>query len=248
MARFNRAIIYSAMIGILTAASTWPATAHDRFSWSGFYFGGSVGWMGTEVDWNFTNPANSTVATSQSVDNFVLGGHLGYQQQFGRIIVGLEAGVTGRPFDQFDRKESNCAFPSPFDDRCDLNNVGPLYTFGMRLGYTPAENWMIYATGGYAYARIETQIRFGGVGVPPPPNATPVTLTSTGHGGWYIGAGIEYALMRNVILGLEYQRVELDSEGHCAGGTCTIPSPLNSDVSLTADIVRARLSYKFSLD
>ncbi len=93
--------------------------------------------MGTEVDWNFTNPANSTVATSQSVDNFVLGGHLGYQQQFGRIIVGLEAGVTGRPFDQFDRKESNCAFPSPFDDRCDLTNVGAALTIGMRRGSAP---------------------------------------------------------------------------------------------------------------
>lgn len=248
MAKINRAFICTSFIGLLTAATTLSATAHDRFSWSGFYFGGSVGWIGNEVDWNFPTPANSTVQTSQSVDSFVLGGHLGYQQQFGRIIVGLEAGVTGRPFDNFDRKESSCSFPAPFDDRCDLNNVGPLYTIGMRLGYTPTDRWMIYATGGYAYARIETQIRFGGVGVPPPPNAAPVTLTSTGHGGWYIGGGVEYALTHNVILGLEYQRVELDSEGHCVGGICSVPSILNRDVDLSADIVRARLSYKFSLD
>jgi len=248
MSSFGRSIVGTAFVGLLTISSITSVTAHDRFNWSGFYLGGSAGWQGTAVDWNFPNPANSTASTTHSVDSFVLGGHMGYQQQFGRIIVGIEAGVTGRPFDDFDRKESSCAFPAPFDDRCDTNNVGPLYQIGMRLGYTPAERWMIYATGGYAYARIETQIRFGGVGVPPAPNANPVTLTSTGHGGWYLGAGVDYALTKNWLLGLEYQRVELDAEGHCVGGNCNVPSILNRNVDLSADIVRARISYKFSVD
>jgi outer membrane immunogenic protein len=201
--------------------------------------------MGTDVDWKFPGAtATSTAATSQSFSNGLLGGHIGYQHQFGSLVLGVEAAGM-RPFDSDDRQESACAFPAPFTDRCDTVGLHPMYTVGGRIGWTPVHRWLVYATGGYASSRFDTQIRFGGVGVPPPPNAAPVTHSTLRQDGWYVGGGIEYALTSNWLVGLEYQRIELEDKGHSVGGNCSEPSILNREVSGDIDVVRARISYKF---
>ena len=119
----------TAMVGLSTVAvadgmpSRYAAPAYT--SWSGFYIGGSVGWRWTDVDWNFPAPiANQITSTSQSFDHGVLGGHVGYQHQFGAIVVGIEGGAKIAPRSAQARRESSrCAFPLPFEDRCDTENV-----------------------------------------------------------------------------------------------------------------------------
>ena len=65
--------------------------------------------------------------------------------------------------------------------------------------------------------------------------------TNERHNGWYVGGGLDYALTSNVILGLEYQHVFLDSEHHTtrAGGFN------DHDIESNMDILRFRLTYKF---
>ena len=56
---------------------------------------------------------------------------------------------------------------------------------------------------------------------------------------------IEYAATQNWIVGLEYQRVTLDTKNHCVSDPCVPTSTNNHDMSGDIDIVRARISYKF---
>ena len=252
----------TAMVGVSTAAvadgmpSRYAAPAYT--SWSGFYIGGSVGWRWTDVDWNFPAPiANQITSTSQSFENGVVGAHAGYQHQFGALVLGVEAGAKHAPGSAQSRRESSrCAFPLPFVDLCDTQNVNRLYTLGGRIGWTPSSKWLLYGTGGYASVEVDTAIRFGGVLVPPPITATPVSTGGARHDGWYIGGGVEYMVTKNIIIGLEYQHFDFDTERHCSNG---IPNPCGlagagtlplfvRDVDLTMDIISARLTFKFGRD
>jgi outer membrane immunogenic protein len=214
----------------------------ERFSWTGLYFGANVGWTQSDVDWSFPfAAANSTQSTSQSDESIIGGGQIGAQYQMGAVVLGVEAAWSAtRP----DREESNCAFPAPFTDRCDSKLDNSLFTAGGRLGWAASNKWLVFGTGGWAFTRIGADIRFGGVGVPPAPNAIPVIVDRKSQDGWYVGGGVEYALTSNLILGAEYQRINLDSERHLVpvGGA---PSILTADIDADIDIVRARISYKF---
>jgi outer membrane immunogenic protein len=246
MKKITHALLGMAALGATTAATV--SSAQAQYNWSGFYIGANAGYMMADTDWRFTAPANSTAHTSVDWDSGVLGGHVGLQHQWGSIVVGLEvAGSSTSAFNK-GRESSNCSFPAPFDDRCDVRNISSLWTAGARLGWAPSSQWLLFLSGGYAQGHIDTAIRFGGVGVPPPANALPVTSSNTRNDGWYIGAGVEWAVSRNWIFGVEYQHIALDDKGHCVGGDCTIPSILNRNVDADIDIVRARLSFKFGRD
>ena len=103
---------------------------------------------------------------------------------------------------------------------------------------------------------VDTGIRFGGIGVPPPPTATPVSFGGARHDGWYVGGGVEYMVTKNIIIGLEYQHFDFDTERHCSNGIAnpcglagagTLPLFVR-DVGLSMDVVSARLTFKFGRD
>jgi opacity protein-like surface antigen len=58
-----------------------------------------------------------------------------------------------------------------------------------RVGFTPADRWLVYATGGLAYGEIRTDatVTVAGVG------STAASYSQT-KAGWVAGAGIEAAL------------------------------------------------------
>jgi outer membrane immunogenic protein len=93
------------------------------FNWTGFYFGGHVGY-----GW-----ADSGVG---DLDGFIGGLQLGYNWQFSRNwVFGLEADIAGT--------DMNNAIPA---------HVDYIGTVRGRLGYT-WDRVMVYGTGGLAYAK-----------------------------------------------------------------------------------------------
>lgn len=164
----------------------------------------------------------------------------GAQYQWKNIVFGVEAGYN---FMGKDYASTN----APSADR--LNNpafvglrcssrVDDLWTIGGRLGFA-WDKLMVFGTGGYASGRILSQTTI---------IAPPSTIDQTGdrHGGWYAGAGIEYFVtklwMSDVIIGAEYQHIELDRK-------LDISSDGNPNDSryyrASVDLVRARLVFKF---
>jgi outer membrane immunogenic protein len=109
----------------------------------------------------------------------------------------------------------------------------------MRLGWTSG-NWLFYGSGGVA---------FGGVS-----STEDLLVTWPGNvhhssgsnsetlGGWAAGAGVNYALTRNWIAGVDYLHYDL---GHSSvtGATSCCWETVSQRVG--GDIVRGVINYKF---
>jgi outer membrane immunogenic protein len=157
----------------------------------------------------------------------IYGGHVGYQYQFGSLVVGVEASLS-KPSDHFGAQPCfnaavNCLAETEY-----------LATIGPRLGWA-VSNWMVYGTAGYAHGKINTKEVAGGV-----ENAF---STHGGNDGWFAGVGGEYALTRNVILGVEYMHIGLDTTWNFVTAAAE-----HRNISADYDIVRARLSWKFNTE
>ena len=203
------------------------------YNWTGVYFGGSVGGGWQNMDWRYTHPEVATVPFSASDGDGVGGVHVGAQIQFGHIVGGVEVGGTWRFDDGFSGK-TGCITGSLAT--CEAKIRDGVLTVGPRLGWA-ANNWLFYATGGYAEGRVVSRLL--------EPDRTVFDRTSKDENGWFVGGGIEYAIARNVILGVEYQHVDLDTTFHRSSADGFAPGPNGRDIGASEDIVRARLSFKF---
>ena len=61
------------------------------------------------------------------------------------------------------------------------------------------------------------------------------------HNGWTVGAGVEHAVTKNVIVGFEYNYIDLGSENSITPGLLL----LNQDVDVQIHSFMGRVSYKF---
>jgi outer membrane immunogenic protein len=219
------------------------APAPPPFTWTGAYVGLHAGWMQTDLDWAFNPPVTAAAnqAFSLSTDNWLWGLHLGYQHQFGQWVAGVEFAFNATGDDW--GSHSGFGIGTGFAEA----RINDLVTIGGRLGWTgggqwlagvpwmPSRQWLLYISGGYAVADIHSRQRLV---------SGTFLRGDDEHHGWYLGGGIDFALSRNIVFGIEYQHVSLDTENHCAA-PCLIGSTNNRDIDLDADIVRARLSFRF---
>ena len=212
------------------------------YNWSGIYGGVNAGWMDSTVDWAF-NPAVPAAANQQfslsNDGNAIFGAHVGYQHQFGSIVVGVE----GALIEQGQKNwigGANYGINPLFEAQARYSNE--IWTVGPRLGLA-VERWMFFLSGGYATTTIDTRAVVRATGL----SAGSAFAGSSRNDGWYTGVGIEHALHHNIIVGLEYQHLVFDGERQCAGGNCVTGAAgfNNRDVDSTSDIVRLRLTYKF---
>ena len=223
-------------------------------SWTGFYLGANAGysWTRTGIDYrqapgavgNFGAPFDASGLSAPfetTPRGFIGGGQIGYNHQMGAVVVGVEAdfawrkatGTTGRTF-------------ATFGDQLTFNTeqkwVG---TVRGRLGWTPANAWLVYATGGLAYGKVSDQ--FSQAVVAPPGFAGSRSISSDSSKlGWTLGAGTEYAFSRAWSLGLEYLYIKLGSQ------SLSLPAQTinkvtyaatNADFNHSSHALRVKLNY-----
>jgi outer membrane immunogenic protein len=111
-------------------------------------------------------------------------------------------------------------------------------TFRGRLGFTPAERWLVYATGGLAYGEVTTSetLNVNGASVAFSTNRTKL--------GWTVGAGVEAALWSNWTAKLEYLYVDFGTVNDTLIGIAPI-TPVVTGTRVTDQIVRVGLNYRF---
>jgi outer membrane immunogenic protein len=213
-------------------------------SWSGFYLGLSGGWQRTNIDGVVTNftgggPAPADQNWNVEQDSAILGGIIGIQHQFGNFVLGLEAnwsgtlhnGSTGQA-----RSPTGDCVSAVGDRRCDAA-LTDVFTVGPRLGWA-AGNTLLYATGGYAHGSIKSTLLQAST-------STPLIRSESDHDGWFLGAGIEWVVWKNMVFGLEYQRVHLDDENHRFTNVGNgLPGGERATFESDTDIIRARLTVK----
>jgi opacity protein-like surface antigen len=207
--------------------------------------------------------AGTTVSLSPA--NVVEGVHIGWQQQWGGIVAGVELG--GFYYNDMDDRALSvtsppCSFaalgsgrPCGIEDRVEwsFQVVGRL---GVAVGHV-----LPYVKGGWTVVDINTLQVACCVpsGTVTSTFNSPLTFSRADklHNGWVVGGGLEWALKKDVILGVDYQHTFLDDATHSSpcfladalGGCSPAPGTLNrtGSVRLNGDIdqVTARLSFKF---
>lgn len=211
-----------------------PAPILD--SWTGCHAGleAGVAWGSSQhIHDDTRQPAFVGVPLTGNYDvsGAVVGGTLGCDYQVGRWVVGIEDDLSWAPV-----KGSGHIIP-PFLQTTDLDETNEkwLDTLRLRVGLT-WDRWLVYATGGGAFADVGINLCS--------PLAVACGSSSQTVTGWTVGVGTEYAFRKNWTAKIEYLHIDL-------GKTLFAKIPVGSgsylarDVTLTNEIVRVGVNYKF---
>ena len=186
------------------------------FSWTGFYIGAGAGFNALAThDVIPAYPSNFTLSSTA----FAIGGKAGYNYQMpSNIVLGLEAAGAFT----FNNSSHFSGFPGE-TYTVKQNFQGDVVA---KLGYA-FDRFMPYIKGGVAFANLNNlHYNTGTFG------SRSATFT-----GWTVGAGIDYALTDNWIIGLDYAYASYPSKRFVYGGPNTLRPNTNT--------VLASLSYKF---
>lgn len=210
----------------------------NLFDWSGAYVGGHLGYVTGQQSDNLPSlpEGGKTPLPQTPVDDnsgAALGGlHAGHNWQSGSFVYGLEADVdfTGlKRGKNFHTYYGNTTYSGSLFMESDWQA-----SLRARAGYA-VDSWLIYGTGGIAFARSEVSA----VGNPNAAQYPLVSETNT-HIGWTAGAGIEKALSANWIGRVEARYADFGSETYDLGA---FGQEVESRWTQTS--VNVGLSYKF---
>jgi len=208
-----------ALAADLGGVNTMPPAAYpvkappapQSYDWTGFYVGGHLGYAGGNSNWT-ANPTQAGLpAVSGSLNlflppdsfdeagSFFAGLQTGYNYMLSnRVVVGVEADASFPAFQNLAGLSigGTSNFNSPVLGPASYSET--VLSFGTvrgRIGYAPG-NWLVYATGGLAWAYDQqtlTQLSSGGSEAP-----------FLWRLGWAAGAGIEVPIMPNWTARAEY--------------------------------------------
>ncbi|HMM91332.1 outer membrane protein [Bradyrhizobium sp.] len=227
-------------LGIVPAAAadlaarpyTKAPVAVALYDWSGFYIGANGGW-GTSHNC-LTNtaifgvPVTPTSEGCHDADGGTVGGQIGYRWQAGNWVFGVEAQGNWADFNG-----SNIVVPFA-ENRTKIDAFG---LFTGQVGYA-ANNVLFYVKGGAAV----TNSRHEGV-------IASIVIDRAEHTRWggAVGAGVEYAFAPNWSFGVEYNHLFMGTENSNFSGVGLLAgvNTRNEDIKQDADIVTARINYRF---
>lgn len=251
-----------------------PGPVVETCDWTGFYVGAALG-----VGWNSYDVSGYDVLVDQNPivngpltfavpgrafgddANFIGGGQLGYNRQFGHFVLGLEGDF------QSNNDEHTNTFTPPSITRTvsfgnfvessttDLVSVRRFETNWLgsargRVGFA-AGCFMVYGTGGVAFTSIDARaydtanssLFFNGVFIFNQTDAN----NARDHDrrvGWTAGGGIEYMVRRWLSLGVEYRHADFGSDKHhfesSTGGNV---QPADMNIDLENDQVTFRVNW-----
>lgn len=204
-------------------------------NWTGFYIGlnAGYGWGSDDrADVGFAGswtPSGAGQGQAIKPAGGLFGGQVGYNWQVhANWVLGVELMGDWASLRQTD---ASAFYPTTGSWHSKVNG---LMTATGRIGYAFG-HWMPYVKGGYAGANLRSSM-FDSFGD---------TLgNSAWRNGWAIGAGFEYAVTANWILGLEYDHLDFGSSTW-NGTTVGANTPESIRDKLTVDAVLGRVSYKF---
>ena len=226
-ATFLASIAVAALFGAPAFAADMavkaPPLPPPALNWTGCYIGGQVGFAGGLSEHSFSNGAPSDSSSSFGA----LGGGLAScDYQWNNFVLGVEgdfeaADLTGN-----------------FSNATGATSVGTSHmtddgSVRGRIGAVFADSWLLYVTGGWAFAHYN----FGGGPFPPPPCCG----FSANPDGWTAGLGVEHAFTDRIFGRVEYR--------HSDYGTSTGPLPptfpgVLMSVRNTTDALRFGLTFK----
>lgn len=197
--------------GLLLSVASFAAQAADlpahmpvkampvvqSFSWTGLYIGAHVGYGWGDA--KFTDPFFPGWSLTNDFNGVLGGGQIGYNQQFGQWVFGVEADISGASLD------GQATDVAPFAGDLYRTNVDLISTVTGRVGFA-FERSLLYVKGGGAWAHTKyeyTPLSFG--------DNTLTSATET-RAGWTIGGGLEYAFDPKWSARVEYNYMDFGTK------------------------------------
>jgi len=195
-------------------------------NWGGVYIGTNGGYGFGSSNWNFTGLSTGNFVTN----GFLLGGTLGVNYAIGSgFVFGVEGDMDWSTLRGNSSTAACAGLGAPPGAACDIKSEW-LSTARVRAGYA-FDRIFLFATGGAAIGDLQVALN------------PPAAFVSTTQLGWTLGAGVEYAFADNVTAKVEYLYVDLGTATCIVAACGTITG---ATVSLTENLVRAGVNYKFS--
>jgi len=163
------------------------------YDWSGFYIGaqGGFGWGESDID------DNALLDDTVDLDGFFVGGLAGAQWQWNWAVLGVEAEGN---WSDIDGEENLGGIAGGNFINSDIEWFGSV---SGKLGIA-WDRILLYGTGGVSFAEIETGQRV-------PALALAFNESET-YVGWTAGAGIDFAVTNNIIIGAQYRFYDFGDE------------------------------------
>lgn len=206
--------------------------------WSGFYVGVNVGGGLGNGSSDFGVVGGQVFATVNNRLSGAIGGvQVGFNWQTGPAVLGVETDFQGSGLKGTLTAPCQPGFCGGPLTASYTQRVPWFGTVRGRAGIA-SSGWLIYATAGYAYARLDTDAAA---------SAGPVSASVSMHetrNGWTAGGGVEVALAPGWSAKLEYLYFDFGrtTTTWVLGGA--LPS-LTDDAHLTMNVVRTGLNYRF---
>ena len=220
-----------AAAALASVIGSGAAHAQGRYDWTGVYVGGNLGASANSVSWSYFNLANPTQTLTRDFTAFSYCVQADAQIQMGQFVLGAELGYSGSK--DSGKGPDAPAFAANFDTTARVQSV---LTIGPRLGWA-FNNWLFYGTAGYARANVNTEYYSR---ANPDSNFDRRTASLDG---WFAGGGVEWAMTKNWILGLEYRHIELNT---VLVGPVIPVTNVSRYVDGSSDEFKARLSFKLN--
>jgi len=193
-----------------------PTFTYIWYNWNGVYIGGNLGgaWASGTLTDNLSG-ASFTGDTS----GFVGGGQIGYNWQVApQIVLGAEGMFDGTSIS----KSSNAVNIFNGDLLQGSARTNSVSTIAARFGYA-ADRWLYYGKAGGGWVRNSATVTDLTTGASVSSSAT--------NNGWLLGAGIEYGIIPNWTVKLEYDYLGLRSWTRSSllfvGDTVTLSRQIN---------------------
>lgn len=234
-------------------------------SWTGFYVGlnAGYGWGSGSTDFVALDPiifiraqavGSLPMSLSPRMNGFVGGGQIGYNRQFNRVVVGLEADIAYSGMKGDNTRSVGFILFNPPMTTTQTNKVTWLGTVRPRLGWLWTPSLLIYASGGLAYGGVKASTD---ISVDPAFGPCPAAngFCSTGslsktRVGWTVGGGVEAFIGTNWSARIDYLYFDLGRESYPIISTATFglggTEVMRADARFNGHIVRLGLNYKFN--
>ena len=242
--------------------------------WAGFYFGahGGYGWSREDFEHGYDPTGGGLAIGGAGPGNFfydlhdrgaVFGGQFGYNwQPLVNWVTGFEVDISATKIENSSTHAAQGEIPLQCMGGGGLtqprivsttvtSKVRDLGTVRGRVGYTPWSNILVYGTGGLAWGQV-----LNGASATDSILSTPDCVASSTASyvysntntqfGWAAGAGADWKVTDNLILGLLYLHYDL--------GSTPSQNPSNGSIGLfpsadvTVDTVTVRLNWLFASD
>jgi outer membrane immunogenic protein len=221
------------------------ASNSGRISWTGVTVGAHGGFLWGDTDWDGAPeyiapplPAAGSGPPNPDLEGGFLGAQIGYSQQLGNLVVGVEADIS---FSEIDDTKRDGNF---ITETTELEKFG---TVRGKLGYAYGA-WQPYVTGGFAWADVSfsQQCPFNAANGHCSRAGLYTRSDDASMNGWTIGGGLKYAASNNIIIGAEYLYIDFgDAKFDLGPPQNREPITAKWPLELKTDVVKLTVDYKF---